>query len=247
LTGSVSGAALGTAIDSVASAGAGSLIGIFIREFAHRRLSQQEQVRVGATLQFVAAALKEHFDAGHPVRRDEYFSVPEDGRPPAEEILEGVLLTAQRGHEAQKVEYLGYLAANLAFEPHMDPYLGNWAIKTAGELTWVQLVLLALIGDEENRDRLPDVEIKSNPPSWNSFGIHEQLADLGYGRRGLIYGGPRETPNNKFLSPDIRLREQKLGRGGLLLQHLMWLDRIPPSSRVAVVNSLTERAPKSDD
>lgn len=246
LAGSVSGAALGSAIGNIASAGAGSLIEIAIQEFAHRRLSQREQVRIGAALKFVAAALKEHLDAGHEVRSDGFFLVPEDGRPLAEEILEGVLLTAQRGYEERKIEYLGYLAANLAFQPNMDPYLGNWAIKAAGELTWVQLVLLALIGDEESRDRLPEIEIGRNPPSWNSLGIHEQLADLGYGRRSLIYGGPRETPNYKFLSPDSRLREQNLARGGLLLHNLMWLDRIPSFSRLAVLKSLAEHAPIDD-
>lgn len=246
LAGSVSGAALGAVLGGMASAGAGSLIGIAIQEFAHRRLSQREQVRIGGTLKFVAAALKEHFDADHEVRSDGFFSVPEDGRPPAEEILEGVLLTAQREHEERKIEYLGYLVANLAFESTMDFYLGNWAIKTAGELTWVQLVLLALIGDEENRSMLPEVEIKSNTQSWNSFGIHEQLADLGYGHRGLIYGPSLKTPNLGLVKPNTRLHEQKLGHGGLLLNHLMWLDRIPSFSRLAVLKSLTEPAPKSE-
>lgn len=156
-------------------------------------------------------------------------------------MIEGVLIAAQRQHEERKVEYFGYLLTNLAFSPQMDRYLASWAIKTAEELTWAQLVLMAVIGAEDKTD-VPDVEIKRRPPTRNAFSIHEQLADLGYGRRDLIYGEPDKTERLQLSKPNIRLREQKFSRGGTLLHGLMWLDRIPQLDRREVLRALVEGA-----
>lgn len=60
--------------------------------------------------------------------------------------MEGVLLAAQRSYEERKVEFFGYLMANVCFENEVDAYLANWTIRTAQELTWAQLVMLAALG-----------------------------------------------------------------------------------------------------
>lgn len=247
LTGAVSGAALGGLVGgppgAILGAGAGSAIGLALKEFAHRVLSRRERIRIGAAFQYASSAFQELLDADRTVRTDDFFTT-NDGRSTADEVTEGVLIAAQRQHEERKVEHLGYMLANLAFEPQIDRNLANWAIKTAEELTWAQYVILALIGAED-RASLPDIEIQNQPPNWNSFGIHEQLADLGHFRREMIYGPPDKTGRLGLSKINLRLREQQLARGGLLLHQLMWLDRISARDRAQLVVSLVgeERQP----
>jgi hypothetical protein len=239
LTGAVSGAFLGGAIGgppgAILGAGAGSVIGSALKEFAHRLLGRRERIRIGATFQYASVAFQEQIDAGNSVRTDGFFS-GEKGRSAADEAIEGVLIVAQREHEERKVEYLGYLLANLAFEQQVDRSLANWAIKMAEELTWAQLVLLAMVGAEDVK--LPEIEIGKGSPNWNSFGIHEQLADLGYARREMIYGKPDKTPRLGLSKVNLSLSDQKLARGGVLMHELMWLNRIPGSDRAEILKSL---------
>jgi hypothetical protein len=56
-----------------------------------------------------------------------------------------VLITAKRQHEERKVEFMGYLLANVAFHAEIDEHLANWLIRMIDELSWMQLCLLSVV------------------------------------------------------------------------------------------------------
>ncbi len=120
----------------------------------------------------------ERIAAGDSLRDDGWFDERPKGRSAAAEICEGTLLIAQREHQERKVEFYGYLLANLSFDPDVDEYLANWLLKVASELTWMQLVLIAMVGRRTDFS-VPNVGISVGIGDWSQWGLHEQLADLG--------------------------------------------------------------------
>jgi hypothetical protein len=231
LVGVTSGVAFGLVVGSpeavLAGAAAGSALTSVLRDFGRRLLGHREQVRVGAVATFARMAYEQRVAAGDHLRDDNWFEERPSGRSIAAEICEGTLLTAQREHEERKIQYYGYLLANLSFEPNIDEYLANWLLQLANQLTLAQLVLLAMIGRKDNFD-LPAVTIGTGADTWTPWGLHEQLADLGYAKRELI--GPHKGEETFGTFPGRVNRElpsMELRNAGLLIYQLMWLDRIP--------------------
>jgi hypothetical protein len=67
-------------------------------------------------------------------------------RSSAEELLEGVILAAQRESQERKVRFYGYLYSNLVFDPTVDRAHGNYLIRLLDRLSYRQVCLLAEIG-----------------------------------------------------------------------------------------------------
>ncbi|WP_143531853.1 hypothetical protein [Saccharothrix sp. ALI-22-I] len=241
ITGSAAGAVLGAIVAGpegvIAGAGFGTALGASLKELAHRTLARREKVRIGAAFQYAAQAFSERVAAGDEVRKDDFFSHREGKRSSADEVVEGVLVAAQRQHEERKVEYIGYLMANIAFESHIDISTANWVVKNANELSWTQLVLLSIVGMEGD-SKLPSVDVGSGIASWRMLNVHDQFADLGYGKREMIAAPSRETERMKLRVPNMSLREHKLTNRGRLVHHLMWLDRVPDADKLLVLSAL---------
>lgn len=197
MTGSIAGAVAGMLLagppGAVGGAVAGPILASVLREMTHRILSHREDARVGGAFRAATARLQERLEAGDEVRDDGFFASKPGRRSDAEEIIEGVLLAVQRGHEERKVEFLGYLLANLCFESEVDAYLANWTIRTAQELTWAQFVLLSALGRTE-RPTLPVVEIGTGAAGWRTWGIHEQLSSRVRAPRDDPCQGRRDAP-----------------------------------------------------
>lgn len=229
----IAGAATTVALARLFHGAAGDVAGVIVgpllratlTEMAARTLGDRERVRIGAAVAYTAEHLAEREADGGRVRDDGFFTDPPSGRSAAKEVAEGVLLAAQREHEEQKVRHLGYLLASIAFEPQIDRYLANWLIQTAGELSWAQHVLLAAIGGAGGRLDY-HVEIGSGISGWDQWGLHQQLADLGYGKRELIGAKGRKTERLGFNVPNTVLAEQRLSNGGQLLFDMMQLNRV---------------------
>jgi hypothetical protein len=238
LVGVTSGVALGLYAGgpdgALAGAAAGSALKTALREFAQRVLGPREQVRVGAALLSADAMYRERITAGHQLRDDGWFYKRPRGRSAAAEMLEGTLFMAQREHEERKVDYYGYLLANLSFQSDVDEYLANWLVQLADELTWGQLVLLAMVG-RKDEFTLPAITVaNTDVMPWSQWGLHEQLANLGYGQRSLI-GNQRKMPESKPGKPQFTiparierlLPNMQLVNTGPLIYALMALNRIP--------------------
>ena len=101
---------------------------------------------------------------GQQIRRNGFFETPIDDRSAAEEILEGVLLVAQREHEERKLRFYSNLLANIAFRTDVDRYLANALIKQAERISYRQLCLLSLMAQRD------------------MFFTKEQMLNFSYGR-----------------------------------------------------------------
>jgi hypothetical protein len=217
-------------------------------ELGARLLGHREKVRVGAAARFASRAYDERIASGDQLRDDGWFDEQPRGRSAAAEIFEGSLLNAQREHEERKIEYLGYLLANLSFEANVDQSLANWVLRMAEQLTWTQLVLLAMIGRKADFV-LPDITIGSDIDQWQPWGLHQQLADLGYAHRELILAARdagEASREARSLIPvfNMRLRDMELRGGGVLLYHLMWIDRIPRTDIEQAIEHMQPSAQK---
>lgn len=214
------------------------------QDVLERHLSRRERYRIGEVLTYAQAAYQERISDGIALRTDGWFDERPKRRSPVAEICEGVLLKAQKEHQERKVEYYGYLLANLGFVTNIDANLANWLMELSGQLTWTQLVMISMVGRKEDLS-LPDITIGENNGEWNPWGLHQQLADLGYARRQLI-AAPREpTPKpsgpRNFSIPkpvSFRLVEMELCHEGFLMNTLMWLDRIPATDVEELIHGL---------
>lgn len=119
-------------------------------EIRQRLLGHREEVRIGATLTYAVEKIKEKVDKGQQVRQDDFFDYNHSDRPPADEILEGVLIASQKEHQEKKLKYYGNLLANLAFDANFDKEQSNHLLKVAQQLTYRQICLLALFAKKEN-------------------------------------------------------------------------------------------------
>jgi len=105
ITGALAGAAmgiLGGPPGMVAGAVVGSALSVGLkrvgRERRRRALGPKEELRLGATLTYAVAAAKARLDRGEHLRADRFFEdrVDQGDRSVADEVIEGVLMTAER-------------------------------------------------------------------------------------------------------------------------------------------------------
>ncbi|MEH1098380.1 hypothetical protein [Micromonospora sp. CPCC 205561] len=222
--GALTGAALQAVTgDSVAASTAGAAFGALLDDIGTRLLSARESARIQLASSFAASAIKDRYEAGHDYRADDFFEADPYTRSSFEEVAEGVLLAAQKEHEELKVPFMGYLLANIAFEETIDRTTANWAIRTSSDLSWTQLMLLALI--ESDAHALPHVRIGDFSRSWDNWSAHKELMDL-HTARGLIGapGGKTERLGLSYINNN--LADMSLSSGGRLLFGLMQLENI---------------------
>jgi hypothetical protein len=176
--GSVAGAAAGGAI--------GETLKVSIEEFASRALSDREQTRVGAVIDYAAFTIQERLERGDKPRDDGFFDFDETQRSEAVELFEGVLLRAKNENQEKKLPYLGKLFANTAFRPDIPPSLAAFLLKAAEDLSYQQFCYLSLAGKESSL-YVKDLRKKTHPvPDLQALkkeemSLHSPSAFGGYG------------------------------------------------------------------
>ena len=91
-----------------------------------------------------------------------FFTHKTNERSSAEEIIEGVVLAAQREYEERKILYYGNLLANIAFSPGISKAHANLLIKLGQNLSYRQLCLLVLFA-RPNKSKLRQENYRSAP------------------------------------------------------------------------------------
>lgn len=176
ITGGVGGAVIGSIAAGPIGAVIGAITGPLItktfkvigKDVKDRFLSKREGVRIGATFTYALAKLKNEIDSGVSIRQDDFF-IPKDGeRAKAEELLEGVLLAAQREYEERKVNFLGNLYANICLKENISSEHASQLIKTATNLSFRQFCMLQLLRSDVS-DTL-DLRLK-----FRGFGAQNSL------------------------------------------------------------------------
>lgn len=184
-------------------------------ELKERYLGNREESRVGFTYATGYHKLKSRLEAGDELREDDFFELNETNRSPAEEILEGVLRSAQTEHQEKKLKYYGNLIANLSFDTSVNENKANLFLKIANNLTYKQLCILQFL-IRNGQQRL----------AWNyNFNHLEELQDYSDLEPFVL-----ELERDKLLSAvwgsGNVLRIISIGKLGSKLAELMSLNEI---------------------
>jgi hypothetical protein len=157
-----------------------------VREFREHVLGQREAHRVATVAQLAKAKYERNIEEGQELRSDDFFLKDEaTGRSSSDEIIEGTFLAAQREHEERKIPYYANLIANLPFAPSIDRYTANVLLRTAQELTYRQLCLLALVA-KKDQHILPNTSRPADSIGYETWSVKKELDDLGYAKRELV-------------------------------------------------------------
>jgi hypothetical protein len=197
--------------------------------------SPWERARAGGALAFAAELAVTRSHAGRPVRSDDFFRVREGGRSDAERLVEAVVSAARRTTEDRRVRHLGYLVAEVAVSPDIDPALAARALQLAEQCSWRQLVVLAAVG---RRDRvpLPLAPLEDEPRAWTAWGAREDIADL---QRAVLLEPPlADRRPGPAVRPRLRPADLRLTRRGVLLHRLLALDFVRDDAISAVLADL---------
>jgi len=241
LTGSAVGAAVGGAIGGPVGLVVGAAIPPLTKlgaDFLGRQVSPRETARVGTFLVYAEQKIYENVMNGLQVRHDDYFTPPNGGQAACSEIAEAAAMAAQREAQERKVRYYGYLVGNLAFHPEIDGVTAFDLLRSARQLSYTQLQLLAAVQAPDLK--LPPHGKQGQQVSWRAVSVSREFGDLGYAARELI-GVKR--PEGNALATNLGVpSDQLLSIVGNALYELMDLDRIPRRELVEVVSALWEHA-----
>lgn len=230
VTGSVVGAAIGTVIAGPLGAAGGAFAGGIIEkvflwageEISERFLSKRENIRVKTVLEQAQEKIEKNFSDNKTLRDDDFFNEGIDDRSTAEEILEGMLLIAQKEYEEKKLIYLANLYANIAFDKTINGHMADRLLKIASEITYRQLVILKVIGFFQTNSKAPTRRTTSfnEISGLNNVSLASDIFDL-YQRSVLL-------SNKAILDADgINPSAISVGGYGAHLYNLMELFNIP--------------------
>lgn len=189
-------------------------------EIKDKILGKREQIRIGATLAFATQRIEEKLKNGEQVRDDGFFDNTIDNRSAAEEILEGVLLAAQREHEEKKLKYYGNLVANLAFNSQVSRAQANLLLKLGQNITYQQMCLITIFANKELLGlRQGDYRGVGSFTQEQITALHE-IYDLH--KNALI-----SLPNDTLLGlTDVNPAKMQIIGNGVILYNLMELFKI---------------------
>jgi hypothetical protein len=186
--GGIAGAAFGGDQGAVMGAATGTLISNVFKnvgnELAERMLGPREKVRIGAALGFAINKIEQNFSEGAMLRQDNFFDDKPHDRAAYKEIVEGVLLAAQREYEEKKTSLYGNLLANIAFSPGISRAHASLLIKLSQSLSYRQLCLLSIFG-QGGRFRLRENNYRETPTMLlEIISLLQEILELSV--RGLI-------------------------------------------------------------
>ncbi|VVB64521.1 Uncharacterised protein [uncultured archaeon] len=164
ITGPALGAVIGGMLGGPGGAAIGGASGPLLtkeiieigNDIAERFLSDREKIRIGGVIIYAYDKIRKKWAAGEKLRDDGFFEQPSIGhpacaeipiieRPPAEEVIEGILLAVQREHEENKLPFVGNLLANIFFDSEIDKTQIDLLIKFAQRISFRQMCILSFM------------------------------------------------------------------------------------------------------
>lgn len=125
------------------------------QEIKKRYLSPKENERISIVYDMAYKKITKNKYQGKKLRDAEFFESDNGNRSSAEEILEGVLLSAQREYEERKLPYLANLYANICFDQSVTREIANELLKIANELSYRKLVVLKCVSIYQLNKQIP--------------------------------------------------------------------------------------------
>jgi hypothetical protein len=254
--GRVAGGAAGAAIGliggpvlAIAGGAAGQAIGDTLAnaaaEFYERVLSRRQGGRAADALAVATVEINRRLAGGDTPRQD-FMDGADDDASEAAEVLEGTLLAAANAYEQRKVEYIGRFYANLAFDSTVSPSFANLLLQLLDRLTYGQMRMMAVLGDEKYLDRLIQIGAERKEGAFRSN--DDVVAELDELTTVGLVGVNR--PDGTVVSPNavidtvgaswrtIELYQARLTTMGRRVHDLLGLANIPDVERDGVMRGL---------
>jgi len=221
----IAGFAAGDQTGLIATVGGGVLAPL-ATEMADRLLSRKEKTRTSEVIIMAAILLKEAKESGREIRDDALFrdALPQSAE--GEELLEGILLVAQREHQEKKLKFLAHLLKCIALDREIDIDLGNYLISLAERLSYRQFCILELI-ERKDQYGLRTGDYEGHIFDNRTQALIGELMDLfSY---GLVVMKDNPSDMDEAIAGDaasIVPSELYLGRLGILLSNALNLADI---------------------
>lgn len=190
-------------------------------EIANRLLGPREKARVGAVVALTAERIRQRTEAGDKPRSDGFFDERSEGRSDAEAVAEDIISKAQRESEEKKLPYLASMLANIAYDDGVSSQFAHQLAKISGDLTYRQLVILALASRAKLLNLHPGDYRHVGQFGRNLYQVLHEILEME--RRGLLGNGGHAVLG----LTDIRPSELTVQGAGADLYNLMELHRIP--------------------
>ena len=246
--GKIGGSALGGAIGSLAGPG-GTVLGaalgaavsetcvVVLDDLANRYLSPKEQQRVAGVAALAIDGIRERL-LFEGQRDDGFFESRNDSPTAAEELFEGMLLTAKQEHEQLKLPYLANFYTNLVFDSSVKRSEANYLLSLAESLTFCQFCLLGLVSAKQKTEfsLRRRMWILGDVLSEETTSIGEQAAYLN--QRQLFYNRPQTgNSDQRFTAAEALPGYTRLSQIGQRLADLMCLHEIDAPELEAVAKA----------
>ena len=241
----LSGAAVGGALGFFAGGPAGAAVlgvaGLAVtkvftelgEEVSDRLLGPREKQRIGGVLAIAADNIRERLERGDRLREDGFFDKGPSQRSSADEVVENLALTVQRDPEEKKLQYMGRLYCNLAFNSAISSQMAHQMIKAAEQMTYRQFCLLKIFGVDTIRSTLRNSDFRNQ----NEFPI--ELRQILYECFALARSYYIVDENYILGVTDLRPRNTRTqGLGGDMF-NLMELKMIPTDDLAPIVRQLS--------
>lgn len=226
--GTVLGAALGAAVSETCTA--------VLTDLANRFLSPKEEQRVAGVAALTIDGIRER-QLFESIRNDDFFDDGATASSAAEEIFEGVLLSAKQEHEQLKLPLLAKFYANLVFESSMKRSEANYLLSVAESLTYTQLCLLGLCSEMQKRDyKLRErcwIVGEEVSPETESMAVQAEYLS----QRRLFDKRPLSSLDQKFKDSEPLPKYTRLSTVGQRLANLMELHNIESEVLIAVADT----------
>lgn len=247
VTGGMAGAALGFVVGGPPGALGGAAtaplmtrtLRFVARELRERILGPREELRIGTAITHAAERVRERLEAGEEVRNDGFFGRNPAGRSEADEIVEGVLLAAQRSYEERKVPYHGRLLAGISFDEGVGRAEANHLLQLLEDLSYQQFVLLQLFGTTGFLTRAEDWRGSDEEMSHELVAVLADSLDLF--NRGLINNGGDVMLGLRDLKPAVA-RLQGVGFRLLTLCGISQVEDAEEAARLSAVLNRRQEA-----
>ncbi len=261
LTGSVGGSVGGAGVGLVLGGPPGALVGGAAGQWAgeefvsagieiiDRVLSPRAEARVGLVFRLADDEVSARLMTGDLPRDDLRVQVM-PGRTQAEELIEAAFIAAAETYEERKLPYIAHLLSALVFEPDLTHSHANQLVATARDVTYRQLLVLAVLAAREQGDGLkflgPGHE-QEDPSEAEQTSIRIDMLDLF--RRGLLrvyrhryssspelsLGGDRDRQPWPVIPREMSPRDTRASTSGERLVRMMRLDLTPAQDQETLV------------
>lgn len=222
--GNAAGAALTNIVGITGGVLSGQIISHIIKKLGNeifsRHLSPREKERIMEVLRIAVQKIDERIKSGEKIRDDEFFTDTK-GRTSGEEVLEGILLIAQREHEEKKNIYYSNFLTNIAFDNSIDKSEANFFIKLIERLTYLDLCLLRFAALTDKTSMRQSDYRGFQDSTTKLVNLLTQIYSL-YNQALINFAG------TALLGPsDINPSSMNIQGVGVQLYNLMGLSKIP--------------------